>query len=251
MANFKLYSPNELSKTNGGRIILLWGLGGAGKTSTAIESADVAEPLFYARFDTRNADHLLAKYKGKALYTEYFPPQTNDAMAKFQVDKYKQFIQFAKQQGQGVFVEDNMAAKWDLYKQAYLPDGKPSPKDYGTSNNSMREDYATLEESGLWTVVTTPAVPLWDMQWNATGTKQTLQDTGLYQPDGWKHFDFHAVASVYMFRTGKIMSVPMVPSESLTSGSFKALIAEAKLRPAVIGGIIDDPTLAGLIKAVA
>jgi len=252
MTTFKIHKPEEIKPTTGGRIILAWGLGGAGKTTLGVESADVSQPLYYARFDTRNSDHMLASYKGKALYSEYFPPQTDSAMASFQMNRYKQFISMAKANGDGVFIEDNMATKWDMYKIACLPAGtaKPSPKDYAIGNNAMREDYGALEESQLWTVVTTPAVPLWDMVPNPNTGKNSLQDTGLYQPDGWKHFDYHSVASVYLFRTGKLMAVPMVPQEALSSGTFKALITESKLRPTVVGGILDEPRLADVIKAV-
>lgn len=243
--------PSDITVKTGGHITQVWGLGGSGKSTFGIMSGDVAPQLFYARFDTRDASHLLKDYNGSLLYDEYFPSQTTKAGAVAQVRRFKQFLKFAASEGAGVFVEDNAAAKWDLYKIAFLPDAdKVAPKEFAEGNNQMREDYGVIDESTLQAVITTPAVPSWGMVSNAAGTKSSLGDTGLYIPDGWKHIDYHTTTSLYLFRTGKIRAVPPIPPEAPVAGEFKALIVEAKLRPQVVGVMLDNPTMKSVVEAV-
>lgn len=247
--------PSDITVKTGGHIIQVFGLGGAGKSTFAIMSGDVAPQLFYARFDTRDSSRLLSKYNGALLYEEYFPPQTTKNGAVQQIHRYKQFLAFATKEGEGVFVEENAAAKWDMYQTAFLPDEeKVAPKEYAMGNSQMREDYDKLEDSRLWSILTAPAVPQWGMVSNAAGTKSSLGDTGQCAPAGWKFlrdpYDYHTIATIYLFNTGTILAVPPVPQERVLGGKFMGLIKAAKLMPPNVGVMLDNPTMKSVVEAV-
>ena len=235
--------PSEIKVKSGGYIYFLTGLGGVGKTTVAIlGSQEIDVPLYYANFD-RDASHILAKYKGELLYTETFRRADTKAGALREIGRFRQFVDFARREKQGVFVLENIAAEWNIVSKAFLPDeDRPAPKEYADANGFQRSIILDLEDSGLTTVITGPVKEQW---------LSASKTSGLVEPDVWKHLQFHAVTEVYLFRTGKITAVPPVPTEALTCGDFKALIMEAKMNPIVIGTVLDNPILKDIIAATS
>src|SRR3990167_7135957 len=156
----KPVTPVDTVVKDEGLSIIVFGVGGSGKSWFGINTADVAEPLYLLNFD-RTVDHLLKRYPGKEYFYEKFVPD-DKATALRDLAKVMDVVQYAVRKGSGVFVIDNVAALWSLVCKAYLPDkDKPLPRDYGTANDWMRELCLTLEDSKLFTIFTTPAAELW------------------------------------------------------------------------------------------
>ena len=234
-------TPSKLEVKTGGYIFLVSGLGGVGKTSFAINSQAVDVPLYFANFD-RDASHLLAKYKGDLMYLETFRRADTKPGALGELKRFRQFVDFARQEKQGVFIIDNVAAAWNIISKAYLPDeDRPAPKEYADANGFMRSLLLDMEDSNLTTVLTAPVREQWI---------SASKTNGLVEPDVWKHLQFHSVAEIYLFRTGKVTAIAPIPTEELTQGQYKGLIMEAKLLPVVIGTVLDNPTMSSVVEAV-
>src|SRR3990167_5685014 len=232
----KPIKPSEIEAKSGGRIHLVYGWGGAGKTSFAIASEDVAKKLFYANFDVRDSSHLLQKYKGEAVYMDQFRATTKEG-ALAMVGRFQEILRAAIQQGEGVFVVDNFANMWDLVKLAYLPanpNGKSMPKEFAEANNVLRGVFSDIEASKLVGVFTCPASELW------VGAQQK---TDYIIPDAWGHLEFYIATISYLFAAaeprGVLHPAGGAPVEGPLHGAYKLIIWKNKIKLVSQGIIID------------
>ena len=139
-------TPSSIEVKTGGYIFLVSGLGGVGKTSFAINSHGVDVPLYFANFD-RDASHLLSKYEGDLMYLETYRRADSKPGALGELKRFRQFVDFARQEKQGVFVIDNAAAMWNIISKAFLPDeDRPAPKEYADANGFMRSLLLDMED---------------------------------------------------------------------------------------------------------
>ena len=237
----KTVSPKEIKVKTGGHLTLAFGVKGVGKTSFAIDTADVAQPLWYANFD-RDATHLLANYKGKEVNYDTFAPTENKVVAQATLKRFATMVNAAKG-SKGVFVMDGGHAHWDLVKKAELPvvanNESMYPKEFGDANNNIGWAYTTLEDSDLWPIVICPAVEIW---------KQATQGSGRYTYQGWNRLGGLIANAVYLFTTGQTEGVPLQPGEETADIQYKARIEVAKLRPQVQGTLMEKPRFKELLS---
>ena len=254
------FKPGDAPTLKTGGIIIVYGWPGVGKSWFAINSWDVASPLWYANFD-RSAAHLISEYKGKeGVHYADFTALTKDK-AEEACERLLQMRNAAVNAGQGIFVLDNFAAASDLVLMAKYDHNKSSALAYGPVNNWWREFVLGLEASGLWCLITAPPKEIWRSVRNKNTGNLTGQATGLYDPEGWKHIEFHAMAEIWLYtnRPAGAQDVPEASGNKLMAGvefaqrpmlEFKGQIQIAKKRPMIEGVILTNPTLHLLLKVL-
>lgn len=257
----KHFKPGESPPITAGGIILIYGYPGVGKSQFIINSWDVAQPLIYANFD-RSAAHLLSKYQGKeGVHYADFTALTK-AQAEQACDELTAMKNLAVNTGHGVFALDNFAAASDLVLHAKHDSNKASALAYGPVNEFWRDFVLGLERSGLWCLITAPPKEIWRSVLNKNTGNMTGQATGLFDPEGWKHIQFHCMAEVWLFtnRPAGAQALPVASEAELTPGvmfpegreplEFKAQIRISKRRTAVEGVILKNPSLKSLLTVL-
>lgn len=239
----KLIKPSEIVRKEGGILSLAFGMKGTGKSTFAIDSADIARTLYFANFD-RDATHLLNQYEGDRILYEEFKGTKTKGMAVAACERFDKMVTDACQADEGVFAIDNGSAWWDMVKLAYLPEkssGDIYPKEFGEANNYMRWVVSKLEASNLYTVITCPAMEIW---------KQMTAATGLFTFEGWKHLGNAVINAVYLYSPGQPEGVPLNPAEADWNVTYRAIITNAKWNPTVQGTVMEgqDRRLATLLK---
>ena len=251
------FKPGTAPAPHGGGLIIVYGEPGVGKTQFCIDTADVSTPLWYSNFD-RDAAHLLKKYKGEGgIYYQDFMALTK-AQAETCLEKLEGMKNAAMSAGKGVFVLDNFAHCYEIVQLAKLDQSKSGPLGYGPVNLWLRDFMLGLERAGVWCLITAPAKEIWITVTNPNTGNKTGQATGLYDPDGWKHADYHIIGSVWLY-TNQPIGAERQPKSTPSSGDtempvnypetvYKAQIVESKKRPSAKGMIIKSPTLAKVLK---
>jgi len=244
----KRFQPGDAPPKRKGGIIRIFGLEGSGKSQLAINSWDIAQPLFYANYD-RCASHLLKAYKGEAgFFYEEFGKLDSRADAKSACERLDAFANAAISVGDGVFVIDNENNEWSITKKAYLPNEDAAAKDYDDANEFERNIRLGLEAAGIWTVITTPA----KQKWFGARTS-TLDGETYYEPYGWAHTKFMATAEVWLYRSPLSPGATITPSGDMADYKYLAEIRTAKYRAAVEGVVLGEEkpvTLRGILEVV-
>ena len=125
----------------------------------------------------------------------------------------------------------------------------------------LREFVLGLYAPGLWCLLTAPPKEIWRSVRNANTGNMTGKATGLYDPEGWKHIEFHAMAEIWLYtnRPAGAQDVPEASGNKLMAGvefaqrpilEFKGQIQIAKKRPMIEGVILTNPTLHLLLKVL-
>jgi hypothetical protein len=256
----KHFKPGDAPPTTTGGIIIVYGWPGVGKSQFVLNSGDVASPLWYANFD-RSAAHLIKNYKGEGgVHYADFTALTKDK-AKEQCEQLMQMRNGAMNQGTGVFALDNFAAASDLVLMAYYDHNKSGALAYGPVNNFWRDFVLGLESAGIWCLITAPPKEIWRSVLNKNTGNMTGQATGLYDPEGWKHLEFHAMAEIWLYtnRPAGAQAIPVGTGAKLIDGvefsqreplAFKGQIQIAKKRPGVEGVILTNPSLKLMLKVL-
>lgn len=243
------FKPGEAPKPKGGGIILVYGHPGVGKTKFGIDTWDVATPLFYANFD-RDASHLITNYKGEGgvFYDEFVA--LTQSQAKAALERLAGLKNAAISTGKGVFVLDNVAHADEIVTMAMVdPNDRRGAMAHGPRNLWWRDFLLSLERSGLWCILTAPAKEIWISVMGANGKMQG-QATGLFDPDAWKHLDYHVVGELWL-HTNRVMGAKAIPTDGDRPPlEFKGQITLSKKRPQVEGMILANPTLALVLKAM-
>ena len=255
------FKPGDAPPVTTGGIIIVYGWPGVGKSQFAINTWDVAAPLWYANFD-RSAAHLISQYKGAegvhyADFTAWSKAQAEEAC-----EKLLQMRNAAVNAGKGIFALDNFAAASDLVLMAKYDANKSGALAYGPVNNWWRSFVLGLEASGLWCLITAPPKEIWRSVLNKNTGNMTGQATGLYDPEGWKHIEFHAMAELWLYTNAPAGAEPqpqgtgseLMPgvefSQSRKPLEFKGRIEVAKKRRMIEGVILSNPTLHLLLKVL-
>lgn len=235
-------TATDLVIPSGGVTTLVYGFRGTGKTTFLVDTADVAQPLFFAGFD-RSAERHLAKYQGKEFYREYFKPQQTQAGAEAEWRRFRSFVDFAIRHESGVFAIDNQLGMHELARKTFLPDklkeDKIYPKEFGDVNSGERGVFKDLEDSGLYTVVSATAAEIW--QGMATGS-------GKFDYEGWKYLDSHCINVVRIYVVGKPIGSDLQPRENSSKLVYQGWIEDAKFNPPVCGAVITNPRLSDVLK---
>lgn len=242
----KLYQPGEAPTRRMGGVIIAYGFEGVGKTTFAINSWEVAEPMFFCNFD-RSASHLLTDYKGEAgFYYEEFLKADTKAEAKTHIDKLEGMVNAACNVGSGVFVIDNGANAWGLVKRAFLPESgsrEPYPKEYEDANFFFKNMILSLEQAGLWVIVTAPARQLW------FGAKtDSVDGEKYYEAEGFRSLKYMSIITVWLHLSLQSPGAVARPSGNPFSHTYHAEYRSVKYRPEIEGVVLDDPTLKTVLK---
>ena len=240
----KLYTPGETPPEAKGGIVLLFGMESVGKSTMAIRSEDVANPLFYNNFD-RDAAHLL-KARTAPYHYEQYRARTH-AEANAQLTKFDDSVTLATRSPvnpdgtRGVFAIDGGSYFWDIVKLAKLPanDDDPPPKAYDEANSYVDDHLLHLTQSGLWVVITSPAKEVWTRERSGSGE---------YEARGWNRMKFHIIVEAMMFLDTKPRGTLPVPLASTFNYTYNCYIKTSKRRPMVEGVVIADPTLRKLLE---
>src|SRR3990172_4616079 len=203
------YKPGEAPPKRGGGILIVYGHPSTGKTRFAINTWEVGTPLWMANFD-RDASHLLSQYQGTAgvFYDDFMaltPTQATSCL-----DRLTGMKNAAMSKGEGVFVLDNFAACYEIVTLAKYDHGKMGALAYGPVNAWLRDFMLGLERSGVWCIITAPPKEIWVSVINPNTGNRTGQATGLFDPDGWKHADFHIMGEVWLY-TNRQMGAEPIP----------------------------------------
>lgn len=254
------FKPGEAPTKRGGGILIAYGHPSVGKTRFGINTWEVGTPLFYANFD-RDASHLISQYQGEGgvFYDEFV--SLTQQQAQTCLDRLTGMKNAAMSKGQGVFVLDNFAACWEMVQLAKVnPNDRRGAMAYGAANGWLRDFMLGLERSGVWCIITAPAKEVWITIISQSGNP-TGQATGTFDPEGWKHADYHIMGEVWLYTNRKMGAEPtpivgQVLDASLdaylpanqTALEFYGKITLAKKRPAVEGVILRNPTLLNVLK---
>jgi len=238
----KPISPASLPTKEAGYITLVYGDKGSGKTTFAIDTADIAQPLWFANFD-KDCSALLSQYKGTEIYYERFNPTLNKVQATRECDRLYDMVKAASKVG-GVFVIDGAKFMHNMVTEAYLPtkmnDDKAYPKEYGDVNVYHGKLNAALEDSTLWPIYLASATEIW---------KAMTEGTGLYTYDGWNGLKLAACVALYLFCPGMPQGVKHIPTEAKWPVKYQGQIAESKLDRSLLGSILDNPRFSDIIEA--
>lgn len=244
------FAPGEAPPSKPGGIISVYGHTSVGKTKFCVDTADVADTLFFANFD-RDAGHLIKDYTGAGgVYYDQFTALTNQ-QANAILDKLTAMKNAAISKGKAVFVIDNAHNCANIVYLA-LADNKPGALSYGAANTWWSNFLLPLEKAGIWCLMTAPSKELW----------AESKSLGLYGADSWKHLDNPIMGEVWLFTT-RPLGAKNVPVGKTQAGDmeipdpadypdlvYKAQIMLAKKRPAVQGMILKDPSLLKILKAM-
>lgn len=255
------FNPGDAPAKKQGGILIVYGHPSVGKTQFAINTWDVADTLYFLNFD-RDASHLIKKYEGTGgCYYEEFSALTR-TQANTCLEKMTGMKNLAMSAGKGVFVLDNFLHADEIVTLAKVdPDDRRGGLAHGPRNLWWRDFLFGLERSGCWVILTAPAKEIWVSVNNPNTGNRTGQATGLFDPDGWKHVNYHITGEVWLF-TNRPMGaeptpvsgqpimedvfMPMVPKTL----EFKGKIMLAKKRSSVEGVIVSNPTLAKILKVM-
>jgi hypothetical protein len=229
--------------------MMVYGHPSVGKTQFCVNTWDVADTLFFANFD-RDASHILKMYEGQGgVYYDQFTALTQP-QAKAVLGKLEAMRNAAISNGKAVLVIDNAAAAADIVSLAEYDKTKFGALAYGGVNTWWRDFLLPLEKAGIWCLLTAPSREVW----------AELKSTGLYRSDGWKHFEYHIMAEVWLFTTRPLGCENEPKSESqagdmevpknATPIEYKCQIRLSKKRPAVEQMIFKNPSLMKVLKAM-
>jgi len=257
----KHFKPGEAPPRKRGGILVAYGHPSVGKSWFGINTWDVADTLYYLSFD-RDASHLLEKFAGVGgVYYEEFSALTR-TQATACLEKMVGMKNVAMSAGKGVFVLDNFLHADEIVMLAKVdPDDRRGGLAHGARNLWWRDFLLDLERSGCWVILTAPAKEIWTTIINPNTGNRTGQATGLFDPDGWKHVDYHIMGEVWLFTNRPLgaepspkagqpimedVFMPAVPANL----EFKGKIMLSKKRAAVEGAIVNNPTLKKILAVM-
>lgn len=196
----KKYSPGQLPDNPMRGIILAYGFGGSGKTSLIMSGEEVSAPVFHANFD-RRADHLLRQLKQPFYSAKFTPPSTTREAQEILVEM-DTLLETAIVEGHGTFGLDGFHTFWDTVVMALVNPNEVGLSRFAPANNYVKGYLTKAENSGLWTILTTPAKQMW-------GDYKPPR----FQPDCWVHYEYSVLSTVRLYVEGEPRGTVEVPVE--------------------------------------